>query len=95
MKRCLILVVLFLGGRGPRNAPPTLPPDFLAVPTAYLAPSYPTAQAQAVSADQTSNGVVVRVEKAWQDGKEVVATCVIRCRNDFGLVFVERKPALW
>jgi len=44
-----------------------------ALPTAYIDPSYPTVQAESVAPVQTSNGVEVRVNRAWRDGKEVHA----------------------
>jgi hypothetical protein len=50
-------------------------PAQIAVPSAtpFIAPSYPTAQAQAVSPDQVVNGINVHVERAWQEGKQVYA----------------------
>ena len=41
--------------------------------TPFIAPSYPTAQAQAISPNQVVSGIDVRVERAWQDGKQVYA----------------------
>lgn len=44
-----------------------------ALPTAYIDPSYPTLAAAPVSPIQASNGVTVRADRAWRDGKEVYA----------------------
>lgn len=41
--------------------------------TPFIAPSYPTAQAQAISPNQVVSGIDVRVDRAWQDGKQVYA----------------------
>src|SRR5512142_1192827 len=40
-------------------------------PTAYLDPSYPTMQAAPVTLMQASNGIEVRADRAWRDGKQV------------------------
>lgn len=74
MKRWIVLLALFLFGCSPNvPPPPTLAAESSAGPTAYIAPSYPTAQAQVVSPDQSANGVNVQVTRAWQDGKQVDA----------------------
>ena len=44
-----------------------------ALPTAYIDPSYPTVEAQAVAPVQATSGIVVQVNRAWRDGKEVHA----------------------
>jgi hypothetical protein len=75
MKRSLLLLaVLLLAGCAPQ-APqiPTLPPEYLNVPTPYIAPSYPTAEAQALSASQATGGVDIHLARAWQDGKQLNA----------------------
>lgn len=81
MKRWFLLVVLLLAGCGAPQ-PPTLSPDFLAVPTAFIAESYPTAEAQSVSPNQVTNGVDVRVTRAWQDGKQVNAEVCFSVPDD-------------
>jgi len=45
------------------------------VPTAtpFIAESYPTAAANAISNDQNVSGINVYVERAWQEGKQVYA----------------------
>ena len=52
-------------GTSPQVAAPSATP--------FIAPSYPTAQAQAISPNQVANGIDVRVDRAWQDGKQVFA----------------------
>jgi hypothetical protein len=72
MKRWLLLAVLLLAGCAPNiPPPPTLPAEYGATP--FIAPSYPTAEAQALSGNQLANGVDVRVSRAWQDGKQLNA----------------------
>jgi hypothetical protein len=44
-----------------------------ALPTAYIDPSYPTVQAESAAPVQTFNGIEVRVNRAWRDGKDVNA----------------------
>ncbi|HEY5902708.1 MAG TPA: hypothetical protein VIU39_09145 [Anaerolineales bacterium] len=82
MKRWFLLAVLLLAGCGaPR--PPTLPPDYLNKgATPYIAPSYPTAAAQAVSPEQATSGVDVEMARAWQDGKQLNAEVCFTLPDD-------------
>jgi hypothetical protein len=41
--------------------------------TPFIAPSYPTTQAESISPQQVVSGIDVRVDRAWQDGKQVYA----------------------
>lgn len=50
-----------------------VPPPPPALPTAFIAPSYPTVQAESVAPVQTVGGIEVQVNRAWRDGKEVHA----------------------
>jgi len=50
------------------QAPPALPTT-----TPFIAPSYPTSEAESISPSQVVSGIDVRVERAWQDGKQVYA----------------------
>jgi hypothetical protein len=49
------------------------PAQALPSATPYIAPSYPTAQAESISPNQVVSGIDVRVERAWQEGKQVYA----------------------
>ena len=69
MKRPIILLALLLSACNLAPAPNVQP----ALPTAYIDPSYPTLEAQAVAPVQSSSGIVVQVNRAWRDGKEVHA----------------------
>lgn len=81
MKRWLLLGALLLASCGsPR--PPTLPPNYFNGPTPYIAPSYPTAAAQAVSAEQAVSGIDVQMARAWQDGKQLNAEICFSLPDD-------------
>ena len=41
--------------------------------TPFIAESYPTAEAEVISPKQVVSGIDVRVERAWQEGKQVYA----------------------
>ncbi len=70
MKYILILVCLLLTACNLAGAPPQSQ-SVAAGPTAYIDPSYPTMQAAPVTLMQTSNGIQVRADRAWRDGKQV------------------------
>lgn len=67
MKRTILFLTLLLVACSPAVAPQSE----LALPTAYLDPSYPTMESQAVTLSQLSNGIEVRADRAWRDGKQV------------------------
>jgi len=67
MKRSLILVCLLLSACNLSSVPPVVP----AGPTAYIDPSYPTAESAPVTSLVTSSGIDVRADRAWRDGKQV------------------------
>jgi hypothetical protein len=48
-------------------------PEFLATPAGFIDASYPTAQVEVDSPAQTSNGIQMDVQRAWQDGKNLNA----------------------
>lgn len=75
MKQVLILLaVVVIAGCAPGIPQvPTLPPEYMNIPTPYIAPSYPTAEAQVVSPNQLMSGIDVRIDRAWQDGKQLNA----------------------
>jgi hypothetical protein len=72
MKRSIVLLGLVLAACGPATQTVVLP-EFLAQATAYIDPSYPTAQVDIQSPNQTASGIDVHVEQVWMDGKNVNA----------------------
>ena len=61
-----------LGPSGPApDQGPAIPVSPSATP--YIADSYPTAGAEAISPNQLVSGIDVRVDRAWQEGKQVYA----------------------
>jgi hypothetical protein len=72
MKRFIFLLGIVLTACAPRAAQVALP-QFLPTATAYIDPSYPTAQASITTQRQSTSGIEVRMERAWQDGKSVNA----------------------
>lgn len=72
MKRFVFLLVIILAACAPRVAQVSLP-QFLPTATAYIDPSYPTAQASITTQEQSMSGIEVRMERAWQDGKNINA----------------------
>jgi hypothetical protein len=68
MKRFVLLSIIILTACAPRSASVALP-QFLPTATAYIDPSYPTAQASITTQSQSTSGIEVRMERAWQDGK--------------------------
>jgi hypothetical protein len=72
MKRSIILLSIVLAACAPAT-PSVVLPEFLATPSGYIDPSYPTAQVAIKSPNQSANGIDVRVETAWVDGKNVNA----------------------
>jgi hypothetical protein len=72
----LVLPVLILAAIACTTTTPNLqvpPPAVVPSATPFIAPSYPTAQAELISPNQVVSGIDVRVERAWQDGKQVYA----------------------
>jgi hypothetical protein len=67
MKRYLILACLFLSACNLNAMPQEVPVG----PTAYIDPSYPTMESEAVTSLQTTSGIDVRADRAWRDGKQV------------------------
>ena len=72
MKRFVFLFVFVLAACAPRSSQVALP-EFLPTATAYIDPSYPTAQASITTQKQSTSGIEVRIDRAWQDGKSVNA----------------------
>jgi hypothetical protein len=67
MKRTILLITILLVACSPFVA--QQPESTL--PTAYIDPSYPTMESEAVTLSQLSNGIEVRADRAWRDGKQV------------------------
>ena len=67
MKRLLIFSCLILAACNLSTVPPAVP----AGPTAFIDPSYPTMESEAVTLAQTTSGIEVRADRAWRDGKQV------------------------
>lgn len=72
MKRIAILLALILAACAPVAAPPAVP-GIMPTATAYIDPSYPTAQVAVSSPNQVASGLEVRVDRAWLDGKNLNA----------------------
>lgn len=73
MKRLIILAGLILAACAPGTPAVVLPQFVDSGATAYIAPSYPTAQAPIASPNQTTNGFNVNINTAWMDGKNLNA----------------------
>jgi len=71
----LVLVFAVLACASPIPVASDQPAPVQAAPSAtpFIAPSYPTSQAELISPNQVVSGIDVRVERAWQDGKQVNA----------------------
>lgn len=67
MKRTIFLFTLLLAACSPFVPQPQGP----ALPTAFIDPSYPTMESAPVTLMQASNGIEVRADRAWRDGKQV------------------------
>jgi hypothetical protein len=67
MKNILLLACLLLAGCNLSTSPQAVD----AVPTAYIDPSYPTMESAPNTFLQSSNGIQVRADRAWRDGKHV------------------------
>jgi len=72
MKRFVLLIAVFLAACSSSAQSPVVLP-IMATATAYIDPSYPTAQVELAAPDQLASGIDVRMEKASVDGKNVNA----------------------
>ena len=70
----IVLVLSILACTSPFSSQPVAP-AVSAQPSAtpFIAESYPTAAADTISPNQVVSGIDVRVERAWQEGKQVYA----------------------
>ncbi|HSG42137.1 MAG TPA: hypothetical protein VLA72_03175 [Anaerolineales bacterium] len=71
MRKISVLILLLISACGLPTSQQVPPPP--ALPTAHIAPSYPTVEAESVAPVQTSSGIEVHVDRAWRDGKEIHA----------------------
>lgn len=67
MKRTILLLTILLAACSPFVPQQT----DTTLPTAYIDPSYPTLESAPVTLMQTTNGIEVRADRAWRDGKQV------------------------
>lgn len=81
MKRLILLLGFALAACSP-SAPSVVLPEFIEGPTAYIDPSYPTAQVAIKAPNQTASGFNVNVDHAWMDGKNVNANVCYTLPDD-------------
>lgn len=73
MKKIILLLAVFLTACGSSQNPVVVLPNMLPAATAYIDPSYPTAQVELAAPNQVASGIEVRMESASVDGKNVNA----------------------
>lgn len=73
MKKIYIALLLLLSACVPAQDSQVILPQLLPTATAYIDPSYPTAEANISTASQTVAGIDVRMNRAWMEGKNVNA----------------------
>ena len=66
-KLIFVLVFVFMLACASSVAPQAIPSG----PTASIDASYPTVESAPIASSQLTNGIEVRADKAWRDGKEV------------------------
>lgn len=67
MKKTILSLILLITACSPFAAQQPVSD----LPTAYIDPSYPTMQSAPLTLMQLSNGIEVRADRAWRDGKQV------------------------
>ena len=72
MKKLILLLAVFITACSSSQNPVVLP-ALIPEATAYIAPSYPTAQVKLAAPNQTANGIDVRMDRVSVDGKNVNA----------------------
>ncbi|MBI3161821.1 MAG: hypothetical protein HYZ23_04895 [Chloroflexi bacterium] len=73
MKRFIFVLAIFITACAPSAQPAGGLPELFPTATAYVDPSYPTAQVELAVPNQTASGIDVRMERASVDGKNVNA----------------------
>jgi len=87
MKKLILLLVVFITACAPSvQQPSVVLPEILAPATAYIDPSYPSAQVELAAPNQTASGIEVRMERAAVDGKNVNADVLLYIARHIGLV---------
>jgi hypothetical protein len=72
MKKIILLLAVFISACSPSENSVVLP-VMLPAATAYIDPSYPTAQVELAAPNQVASGIEVRMERASVEGKNVNA----------------------
>jgi hypothetical protein len=89
MKKIVLLLAVLLTACAPAsNQPAVVLPIPLATSTAYIdTASYPTAQVELASPNQTASGIEVRMDRAWVEGKNVNANVCFTLpdKSDWGI----------
>ena len=73
MKKLILLLAVFITACGSSKTPVIVLPNLSPVATAYIDPSYPTAQVELAAPKQVASGIEVRMDRASVDGKKVNA----------------------
>jgi hypothetical protein len=73
MKKVILLLAVFMTACSSSKTPAVVLPNLLPAATAYIDPSYPTAQVELAAPNQVASGIEVRMERASVDGKSVNA----------------------
>lgn len=73
MKKIIVALLLLLTACAPAQDSQVVLPQLLPTATAYIDPSYPMAEANVSTAQQTVAGIDVNMSRAWMEGKNVNA----------------------
>lgn len=73
MKKIFVTLLLLLTACAPAQGSQVVLPQLLPTATAYIDPSYPMAEANVSTAQQTVAGIDVNMSRAWMEGKNVNA----------------------
>lgn len=73
MKKFILILGIMIASCAPLPNPSSAGSSLIATATAYVDPSYPTAQVALAVPNQTASGIDVRMERAILDGKNVNA----------------------
>jgi hypothetical protein len=73
MKRIILVLAVFLSACAPSAQQQVVLPILLPTATAFVDPSYPSAQVELAAPNQVASGIEVRMERASVEGKDVNA----------------------